>query len=133
MAITSNTGWHARIEDRFKDVGSNSAPSSTVVLELFGRSLENLSHIFPKLVDFKVGIFESARDGISGPRLRHNPILLKESTIFSGQRTLGEPRRFSYLAMLAATQYNLEPQPIAPQRARGKPDYSWLTGCRRWN
>ena len=31
-----------------------------------------------------------------------------------------------------ATQYSLEPQPTAPQRPREKPDYSWLTGYRRW-
>jgi ppGpp synthetase/RelA/SpoT-type nucleotidyltranferase len=31
-----------------------------------------------------------------------------------------------------AAQYNLEPQPTAPQRAREKPDYSWLTGYRSW-
>jgi hypothetical protein len=31
-----------------------------------------------------------------------------------------------------ATQFDLEPQPTAPQRPREKPDYSWLTGYRRW-
>jgi ppGpp synthetase/RelA/SpoT-type nucleotidyltranferase len=31
-----------------------------------------------------------------------------------------------------ATEYNLISQPTAPQRPREKPDYSWLTGYRRW-